>query len=287
MLAIFVREWRASFTGMVGYIVTAVTVAFFGLYWFNYNLYGQSPDFGIVLYSSTILLLFVLPAVTMRSFADERRSKTDQLLLTAPVSIPAIVGGKYLAQLAVFGVPCAVAAVLPLLLAPFGPVLFVNAYAALFAYCLLAAACIAVGTWVSAVTENQIVAYLATFGLLLLAYLSSGIRTLFTVGDGTALLAFCAVLIAAAFTVGFVCKSVLAGCAVFAAGAAVLAALFWARPAWLVAAFSAALQACDLFAPFEGFVGGLFSVGGVVYYLSVIALFLFLTGQTLEKRRWS
>lgn len=287
MLAIFKREWRAYFTGMVGFIVTAVTAAFLALYWFNYNLYGRSPDFGIVLYSSTILMLFVLPAVSMRSFADDRRNKTDQLLLTAPVSIPAIVGGKYLAQLAVFGVPCAVAAVMPLLLAPFGEVLFVNAYASLFAWCLLAAACIAAGTWVSAITENQIVAYLATFGLLLLAYLSTGIRSLFTVGDASALLAFAAVLLALCLTVGFVCKSVAAGAAVLAAGAALLAALFWLRPAWLVSAFSAVLTALDLFGPFEGFVGGMFSLGGIVYYLSVIALFLFLTGQTLEKRRWS
>lgn len=287
MLAIFKREWRACFTGMVGFIVAAVTTAFLGLYWFNYNLYGQSPDFSYVLYASNILLLFVLPAVTMRSFADDRRSRTDQLLLTAPVSIPAIVGGKYLAQLAVFAVPCAAAALMPLLLAPFGPVLLVNAYASLFAYCLLAAACIAVGTWVSAVTENQIVAYLATFGLLLLAYLSTGIRTLFTVGDASSLIAFIVVLLAAAFTVGFVCKSVLAGAAVFAAGAALLSVLFWLRPAWLVAAFSAVLEALDLFGPFAGFAGGMFSIGGIVYYLSVIALFLFLTGQTLEKRRWS
>lgn len=287
MLAIFKRETRSYFTGMVGYVVVAVMLAFLGLYFTNSNLMYGSPDFGGVLYYCTMVMLFAIPAITMRSFAEERRSKTDQLLLTSPVSIPAIVLGKFLAQLAVFAVPVAVACVMPLLLTRFGTVSLVAAYASLFAYLLLGAACIAVGTWVSAMTENQIIAYLATFGLLLVCYLMNGIKTMFTTGNLLAFAVFSVVLLVAAVVIGVVCKSVVMGSGVFCVGAVLLFVLFQLRPAWLLTGFDAVLSALALFDPFTTVVSGMFSLTGVLYYLSVTGLFLFLTGQALERRRWN
>ncbi len=287
MLAILKRETKSYYNGMVGYVAGAVLAAFVGLYSTVYNLLSASPDFASVLYSTAIILLFVLPALSMRSFAEERRAGTDQLLLTSPVGIPSIVLGKYLAQVAVFALALLPACVLPLLLTLFGQVSLVSAYAALLAFFLLGAACLAVGTWLSAMTENQILAYLSTFAVLLVSYMMNSIQTLFTSGSTLAFIVFAVALLVAAVLVGVLCKSLPAGSAVFAAGAAALVALFRLRPAWLLSAFNAALGALALFEPFNSFVGGMFSVQGIVYYLSVIALFLFLTGQTLEKRRWS
>lgn len=288
MLAIYKRETKAYFTGMVGYVVVAVMLAFMGLYFSaNCLIYG-SPDFGgTVLYSTTMIMMFVLPALTMRSFADERRNKTDQLLLTSPVGIPGIVLGKFLAQLTVFAIPCAVAAIMPLILTAFGDVLLVGAYSSLFAYILLGGACIAVGTFLSALTENQILAYLATFGVLLVSYLMDGIKTLFTSGNTMAFVVFCVILAVAAVLIGLACKNVTIGSAVFCVGAVVLILLFKLRPAWLLTGFNSVLGALALFAPFNDFVGGMFSIAGLVYYLTVIGLFLFLTGQALERRRWN
>ena len=219
MLAIFKRETKSYFTGMIGYVVIGVMLAFIGLYYSaNCIVYGTS-DFSIVLYSTTIAMLFVLPALSMRSFADERRNKTDQLLLTSPVTIPQIVLGKYLAQLVIFAVPVLVACVMPLILTAFGTVSLLSAYASLLAYFLLGAACIAVGTFISVLTENQIIAYLATFGLLLLSYLMDDIQTLFTTGNTLAFIVFCVILVVAAALVGLVCKSLTVGCGVFCAGA--------------------------------------------------------------------
>ncbi len=179
MFAIFKRELRSYFTSLVGYVVIGVMLAFTGLYYSaNCLVYGTS-DFSTVLYSTTLVMLFLLPALTMRSFADERRNKTDQLLLTSPVGIPSIVMGKYFAQLAVFAVPMAAAAIMPLVLTAFGTISLTSAYATWLAYFLMGAACIAIGTFVSALTENQIIAYLATFGALLICYLMNGIKSLF------------------------------------------------------------------------------------------------------------
>lgn len=287
MTAIFKREFKSCFTGMIGWVIAAVSLFFLGLYFTNRNLLYASSDFASVLYTMTMILLFLLPAISMRSFAEERKNKTDQLLLTSPVSIPAIVAGKFLAELAVFALPLAAAVVMPLLLQAFGTVSLVAAYSALLGYLLLGGACLAVGTWISALTENQILAYLATFGALLVAYLMNGIQTMFTTGNLLAFVVFMIVLLVAAVLVGVICKRLAAGAAVFCAGAVVLFVLFQLRPAWLLTAFNAVLSALALFEPFKDIVGGMFSIPAIVYYLSVMGLFLFLTGQALARRRWN
>lgn len=287
MTAIFKREFKSCFTGMIGWVIAAVSLFFLGLYFTNRNLLYASSDFASVLYTMTMILLFLLPAISMRSFAEERKNKTDQLLLTSPVSIPAIVAGKFLAELAVFALPLAAAVVMPLLLQAFGTVSLVAAYSALLGYLLLGGACLAVGTWISALTENQILAYLATFGALLVAYLMNGIQTMFTTGNLLAFIVFMIVLLVASVLVGVLCKRLAAGAAVFCAGAVVLFVLFQLRPAWLLTAFNAVLSALALFEPFKDIVGGMFSIPAIVYYLSVMGLFLFLTGQALARRRWN
>lgn len=287
MTAIFKREFKSCFTGMIGWVIAAVSLFFLGLYFTNRNLLYASSDFASVLYTMTMILLFLLPAISMRSFAEERKNKTDQLLLTSPVSIPAIVAGKFLAELAVFALPLAAAVVMPLLLQGFGTVSLVAAYSALLGYLLLGGACLAVGTWISALTENQILAYLATFGALLVAYLMNGIQTMFTTGNLLAFIVFMIVLLVASVLVGVICKRLAAGAVVFCAGAVVLFVLFQLRPAWLLTAFNAVLSALALFEPFKDIVGGMFSIPAIVYYLSVMGLFLFLTGQALARRRWN
>ena len=258
MAAIFKRETKSYYTGMVGYVTAAVSLFFLGLYFTNRNLMYASSDFASVLYTTTLIMLFLLPAISMRSFAE----------------------------VVVFALPLTVAVIMPLILTAFGTVSLVSAFSALFAYLLLGAACLAVGTWISALTENQIIAYLATFGALLIAYLMNGIKTMFTSGNLLALIVFLVVLLIAAVLVGVLCKSLPVGLGVFGAGAVVLVVLFQLRPAWLLSAFNAVLGALALFQPFNGVVGGMFSVSAIVYYLSVIALSLFLTGQSLERRRW-
>ena len=287
MKAIFKREVKSYFTGMIGWVVAAVSLFFLGLYYTNRNLLYASSDFASVLYTMTMILLFLLPAISMRSFAEERKNRTDQLLLTSPVSIPAIVAGKFLAEVAVFALPLAAAVLMPLILKAFGTVSLVAAYSAVLGYLLLGSACLAVGTWISALTENQILAYLATFGALLVAYIMDGIQTMFTTGNLLAFIAFMVVVLIASILVGVICKRLTAGVTVFCVGAVVLFILFQLRPAWLLTAFNAVLSALALFDPFQDIVGGMFSIPAIVYYLSVIGLFLFLTGQALERRRWN
>ena len=145
---------------------------------------------------------------------------------------------------------------MPLILKAFGTVSLVAAYSAVLGYLLLGSACLAVGTWISALTENQILAYLATFGALLVAYIMDGIQTMFTTGNLLAFIAFMVVVLIASILVGVICKRLTAGVTVFCVGAVVLFILFRLRPAWLLTAFNAVLSALALFDPFQDIVGG-------------------------------
>ena len=287
MIAIFKREFKSYYSGMMGWLLTGVMLLFGGLYFTAANLQGGYTNFTISLYSFVIVLLIFIPLLCMRSFAEEKRSKTDQLLLTSPVSVSGIVMGKYLALLAMFAVPVAIFSLYPLIMLLLGGVDLVASYAGILGYFFMGAACIAVCMYLSTLTENQIIAALSGFGVLLVAYLLPSIQTLFTTGSGLAMAAFVVILLAASVIVGLRSRTLTLGAGVFLVGFVLLAILFNTKRAALTSAFTSVVGALALFEPFLEFVNGLFSVTALVYYLGVIVLFLFLTGQTLEKRRWN
>lgn len=287
MIAIFKREFKSYYSGMMGWLLTGVMLLFGGLYFTAANLQGGYTNFTISLYSFVIVLLIFIPLLCMRSFAEEKRSKTDQLLLTSPVSVSGIVMGKYLALLAMFAVPVAIFSLSPLIMLLLGGVDLVASYAGILGYFFMGAACIAVCMYLSTLTENQIIAALSGFGVLLVAYLLPSIQTLFTTGSGLAMAAFVVILLAASVIVGLRSRALTLGAGVFLVGFVLLTILFNTKSAALTSAFTSVLGALALFEPFLEFVNGLFSVTALVYYLGVIVLFLFLTGQALEKRRWN
>lgn len=287
MIAIYKRDLKGFFTGMMGYVLLAFFLAVGGLYFTVMNLMSGYPDLSYTLYNNLFVLLLLVPLLTMRSFAEERRARTDQLLLTSPVPLWRIVLGKYLAVLSVFGMAVLVFALYPLIMSRGGAVSYRQSYAALLAFFLLGAACIAIGVFLSSLNENQIVAAVCSFFVLLLAYLMPSIQTLFTVGSALAMGVFLVLAVLGAAYAGWHSRSWGLGLGVFAVCCAAILVLFWLRSAALTSAFSSLLGALCLFSPFEKFVSGLFSLSAVVYYLSVTALFLFFTCQTLEKRRWN
>ena len=287
MIAIFKREFKSYYSGMMGWLLTGVMLLFGGLYFTAANLQGGYTNFTISLYSFVIVLLIFIPLLCMRSFAEEKRSKTDQLLLTSPVSVSGIVMGKYLALLAMFAVPVAIFSLYPLIMLLLGGVDLMASYAGILGYFFMGAACIAVCMYLSTLTENQIIAALSGFGVLLVAYLLPSIQTLFTTGSGLAMAAFVVILLAVSVIVGLRSRSLTLGAGVFLVGFVLLTILFNTKSAALTSAFTSVLGALALFEPFLEFVNGLFSVTALVYYLGVIVLFLFLTGQALEKRRWN
>ena len=254
MLAIFKRELRSCFHGMIGAVLTAFMLAATAIYFVALNLGYGLPDFGYYTLCRTIfVLLLYIPVLTMRSFAEERHSRTDQLLLTSPVSVGGIVLGKYFALCVIFALPCLVDAGMILVLKALG----------------------ATGT-----------STLANFSALL-CYMMPSLRTMFTTGSAVALALFTAIAAVLSVVAGLRSKSFTLGCLSFAGCCVALTALFLLKSSWLTEAFSAVLNALCLFIPFEEFVNSSFSIPTLVYYLTVAAVFLFFTAQGLEKRRWN
>ncbi len=290
MTAIFKRELRSYFHGMLGYVLTAFLLASSGIYFLALNLGYGLTDFGYyTLYRTIFMLLLYIPVLTMRSLAEERRSRTDQLLLTSPVPVWGIVLGKFFAMCAVFALPCLMDVVMILILWALGgtvPALAAN-FAALLCYFLLGCAAIAMGEFLSGLTENPIIAAVAGFSVLLLAYMMPSLRSLFNAGSAVALAVFTAIAGAASLMAGLRTRSFILSCLTFAALCLGLTGLFLLQSAWLTEAFSAVLSVLCFFTPFEDFVNNSFSLPTLVYYLTVTGMFLFFTAQSIEKRRWN
>lgn len=178
MFAVLKREFKSYFQSVIGWLFVAALLALFGLYFYVYNLMQGYPYIYYTLSAITIIFLIAVPVLSMRSFAEERKNRTDQLLLTAPVSIGKLVLGKYLAMVAAFTVDIAVFCIAPLILSVFGTVPMGESYIAILAFWLYGDACIAVGMFISSLTESQVISAVLTFVALFISYMMQSITGL-------------------------------------------------------------------------------------------------------------
>ena len=287
MTAIYKRELRAGFTGMAAYVFIAFLLVFAGIYTMLYNLNGGYPNFEYVLQSMSVIFLIAIPILTMRAIAEERRQHTDQLLYALPIGMTRVVLGKYLAILTMVAAPCLIMAFYPVLLSAFGTVSFATAYGALIGFFLLSAALSAIGLLVSALTENQAVAAGLCFVVMMLLYFMNDLTSF--VSD-TAAASFVALLISVLIIAGLVklfTKNTAAAALVAVAGCGALIAGWIFASDRFAGLFGQIMESLSVFERFYTFIDGVFDLTAVVYYLSAIAVALFLTVQTMEKRRWS
>ena len=181
MTAIFKREFKSYFHTVLGWLFVAVTLFFFSLYFFVYNLLQGYPYFGYTVQSVMFLYVITIPILTMRILAEEKKNKTDQMLYTAPVSVFQIVFGKYLSLVAIFSIPAGIAALYPLLMLHYGSIPVAEAYVPLLGYYLYGLTAISIGMFMSAVTENQIISAVLSVVILFVTYMMSGITSLINV----------------------------------------------------------------------------------------------------------
>ena len=273
---------------MIGWVFVSVLTVFIGIYFFVNNLFAGYPYFANSLGSTLFVFMVLIPILTMRSLADERHSKTDQLLLTAPVSVTAVVMGKYLAMLTVFAVPVLIACLCPLIIAVNGTAFLLTDYCALFAFFLLGAVEIAVGMLISSLTESQIIAAVGTFGLLLLLFLWDDLVDFLPTTATGSVLGFLIALILVCFLINALSDNWKLTAAVLAVGAAVLAAFYLRDPSAFAGLLPDVLSRFSLLSAFDSFaVDHVFDVPGILLYLSLSALLVFLTVQVIQRRRWN
>ena len=235
MGAIFKREMKAYFTSPIAYIFLAVFYIITAFYFVNMNLANGSTDMSYVFAGVFVIMMILLPLLTMRLFADEKKLKTDQGLLTAPVNLFEIVMGKFFAATVVFLVGMAI--YIPYILVILklaGTIAWASVIGNLLGLLLLGCSFISIGIFVSSLTELQIVAAIVSIIINLVLYMIDVIASTVSID---------------------ILKKV--------------------------------MVAIGFYNRYAEFTQGILNITSVVFFISTIFIFNFLTVRVLEKRRWS
>ena len=287
MAAVFKHELRMYFHSLTAYVFGAFLLVIVGIGAMLYNLQAAVSNFEFVLSFSSIIYAVIVPILTMRVIAEERRQKTDQLLYSLPISTFQVIAGKYLALLAVFAIPLCIISCYPLIFAQFGDVYLPTSYGSLLAFFLMGAALIAVGVFISSLTDNQGFAAGIGVAAILLNYFSVTLSEyVSSTAQGLALALF--VLAAGVgLLIHYLTRNDNLACAVGLSLMAVVVLWYFVDSAAFEGLLPSIMTALSLFERLDVFVNGVFDLTAVTYYLSVAAFFLFLSVQSLEKRRYN
>ena len=288
MLAIYKRELKSYFHSMTGCVFIAFLVMFTGIYFMAYNLNAGYPYFSYTLSGSLIVFLVGIPLLTMRSFSEERKTKTDQLLLTAPVSLTKVVLGKYFAMVTVLAVPNVIFCLFPLLIKLQGTAYLLVDYSSIAVFFLLGCVYLAIGMFMSSLTESQIIAFISTFGILLLLYLWDGILSFL---PGSALSGMIGILLILTLLVVYIyhmTKNWMLAAGIEAVGIAAALIVYFVKSSLyenLLTKLLGRIALADVFMNISS--SNIVDVSGLLLYVSILIIFVFLTIQTIQKRRWS
>lgn len=287
MTAVLKHELKNYFHSLTAYVFGAGLLLAVGLGALHYNLQAAVSNFEFALSYFSIVLAVIVPILTMRVIAEERRQRTDQLLYALPITTTQVIMGKYLALLTVYLIPLCVIAVYPLIFSRFGDVYLLTSYGSILAFFLMGAALIALGVFISSLTDNQGFAAGIGIAVILLNYYSVSLSEYVSSTVFGSIVALCVLVLALGAVIKYLTKNenlAYAVCFVLIAAIAITALLDNTKFEGLLPAVMTRLS---LFDRFTGFVNGVFDMTSVVYYASVAVFFLFLSVQSLEKRRYN
>ena len=287
MTAVFRHELRNNFHALTTYLFGACLLAFIGVWAMMYNIQYSVSNFEYVLLNGCLAFVVIVPILTMRTIAEERRQRTDQLLYSLPITTVQVVLGKFLALLAVFAVPLCIIAVYPLIFARYGEVYLPTSYGSLFAFFLLGCALLAVGMFLSSLTDNQGFAAGLGLAVMLLNYFSVSLSEYVSSTAFGSAVALYVLILLLGLLIKYVTRNEKLAWGVGIALLAVTVIAYFFNAAAFEGLLPKVMTRLSLFERFYVFVNGMFDWTAVVYYVSVIIFFLFLTVQSLEKRRYN
>ena len=287
MIAIYRREVGSYFKGVLGYLLGAFLLVFAGIYCMVYNLSGYYSNFEYVLSGIGFIYLIAVPIISMRSVAEEKKQKTDQLLYSLPISLGSVVMGKYLAMLTVLALPTGIMALYPLILSQFGAVAYGTAYGALLAFFLMGGCLLSIGLFISSITDSQVAAAVITLLTMMLLYFMSSLASWVSTDGAASLNALMLLAVVAAVIFYIMSKNAIVSVIVGAALIGGLQLWYHLDSSAFSGLFASMMTAISVFDRFDTFTNGVFDVTAIVYYLSIIGVMIFLTTQAMEKRRWS
>ena len=287
MTAVLKHELHSYFHSFTAYVFGAFLLAIVGIGSMLYNLQAAVSNFEYVLSFGSIVFVVIVPILTMRVIAEERRQKTDQLLYSLPISTAQVIAGKYLALLVVYLIPLAIISVYPFLFSQFGDVYLPTSYGSLLAIFVMGAALIALGVFISSLTDNQGLAAGISIAVILFNYFSVSLSEYVSATALGSVIALTVLIFLLGVVIRYVTGNETLAYVVCLALVALICVLYFVDAASFEGLLPGIMKQLSLFERFNAFVNGVFDLTAIVYYLSVIAFFLLLSVQSLEKRRYN
>ena len=283
MKAVLKHELSGYFHSLTAYVFGAFLLVFVGIGSMLYNIQQAVANFEYVLGFISLIFVGLVPILTMRVLAEERKQRTDQLLYSLPITTTDIILGKYLALLVVFLIPLVMVAFYPLIFAKFGDVYLLTSYGSLIAFFIMGAALIAIGMFISSLTENLGMAAGICVAVVLFNYYSVSLADYISSSVIGSIIA----LVVLILIVGLIIKILTKNDAVAAGLLIAVAVIYFVKKSVFEGLLPNIMKTLSLFERFYTFVNGVFDMTVIVFYLSVIVFFLFLCVQSLEKRRYN
>lgn len=287
MKAVIKKELRVYFGTMYGYVFIGILLLLTGIISTLTNLLNGYSAFEYSLYNISYIFLLIVPILTMNILSDEKRTRTDQLLYSLPLSASDIILGKFIATAAVFAVPTVILCIYPLIFSLFGSVNFLSAYCAILGFYLMGCALLAFGLFVSSITESPVIAAVISFFSLLIMYLLGSIAASIPGDAFTSLLCFAVLAAALALLLYVTTKNETVSSILFVVLAVADIAVYFFNSTLMDGAFQKLLNALCVYERYSGFVTGILDLTAVVYYITFAFVFLFFAIQNFEKRRWN
>lgn len=287
MTAVLQHELKIYFRSLTAYVFGAFLLVFVGIGAMRYNIEAAVSNFEYVLNFCSLVFAVIVPILTMRVIAEERKQKTDQLLYSLPITTTQVVIGKYLSLLVVFLFPLALISLYPLIFAQYGEVYLLTSYGSMLAFFIMGAALMAMGMFISSLTDNQGFAAGIGIAAILFNYYSVSLAeyaSATALGSVIVLVIFVAAL---GLIIRHMTKNDDLAYWVSFAGIAAIGVTYLIDSTVFEGLVPKIMSALSLFERFTVFVNGVFDITGIIYYFSVIAFFLFLSVQSLEKRRYN
>ncbi len=286
MTAVLKHELKSYFHSMTAYVFGAGLLLAVGLGAMLYNIEAAVSNFEFALSYFSIIFSVIVPILTMRVIAEERKQKTDQLLYSLPITTTQVIVGKYLALLAVYMIPLCIVALYPLIFSQFGDVYLLTSYGSMLAFFIMGAALIALGVFISSLTDNQGFAAGIGIAVILFNYFSVSLSEYVSASAFGSAAALCVMILALGAVIKHLTKNENLAYGICFVLISATAACFMDGTKF-EGLLPNVMTRLSLFDRFTGFVNGVFDMTSIVYYASVIVFFLFLSIQSLEKRRYN
>ena len=287
MIAVLKHELRNYFHSFTAYVFGAFLLAIVGIGAMLYNLQAAVSNFEYVLSFGTIIFVVIVPILTMRVIAEERKQKTDQLLYSLPISTVKVILGKYLALLVIYLIPLAIISIYPLIFAQFGDVYLPTSYGSLVAIFIMGAALVALGVFISSLTDNQGLAAGIGIAVILFNYYSVSLSEYVSSTAFGSAIALSVLALLLGVIIRYLTRNEQLASGISLILLAVITATYLLNPTAFEGLLPNIMRQLSLFDRFNTFVSGVFDLTAIFYYVSVIVFFLFLSVQSLEKRRYN